>query len=508
MKLLLTTLNSKYVHSNLALKYLYNVVIGSDFNVTLKEFTLNNEKDYIYSEILEPAYDIVCFSCYIWNIEATKELCANLKKARPEMKILLGGPEVSYDCKAFMEENSWCDYIIKGEGEIPFFNFCKNVSLGHSLVNVEGLVLRSNGTIIENDQPTLIEMDKLTFPYAHLPVEKDRVVYYETSRGCPFNCAYCLSSVDKTTRALSLDRVKSEFNYFLMHNVKQVKLLDRTFNYDRARARDIWRYLISRDNGNTNFHFEICGELIDSEDLAIFAYARPGLFKFEIGIQSFNERALRAVGRSTNPETLLSKIKKLTELPNIEVHADLIAGLPHEDMLSFRNSFNKAYESGAEELQLGFLKLLKGTSMRADSHKLGYIYRKEAPYEIISSGKMSSVDLVKLKKLERVLDVFHNRGGFGRAIEFLMDALEFTPFDFYMDFSEFYHENGYQHRYHKKEDNYRILYGYALSKELLYPETYKDLTERNMVLLDEDLVETMNFDAVKKFRKKGWMING
>ncbi|MDD7511335.1 MAG: DUF4080 domain-containing protein [Peptostreptococcaceae bacterium] len=509
MKLLLTTLNSKYVHSNLALKYLYNAVAGGDFQVDLKEFTLNNEADYVYGEILKPGYDMVCFSCYIWNIEKTKELCANLKAAQPRLKILLGGPEVSFDCADFMEENPWCDYIIRGEGERSIFEFCKNVTLGKPLEGIAGLVLRgAAGRIIDNGLPCAIDLNRLQFPYARLPLDGDKVVYYETSRGCPFRCSYCLSSIDKGIRSLSMDRVKHEFKYFNDRKVKQVKLLDRTFNYDRDRAAEIWKYLIENDNGVTNFHFEICGDLLRDEDFALLEKARPELFRFEIGIQTVNGQVLQAVGRNDNTLKLFENIRRLIKTGNIELHVDLIAGLPGEDMRSFANSFNEVYGTGADEIQLGFLKLLRGTEIRDEADEFGYVFRHKAPYEVISTTGMSAEELVSLKELERVLDVFYNRGGFGRALSFLMEGTNLSPFDFYEDLARFYHENGYQHRYHKKEDNYRILYGYALAKELMFPIEYKDFTEATMNILRVDLEETMNFDAVKKFYKKGWMFNG
>lgn len=508
MKLLLTTLNSKFTHSNLALKYLYSMVVNIDKPwVDLKEFTLNNERDYIYTEILEPVYDIVCFSCYIWNIEEIKDLCSNLKKAQPNIRILLGGPEVSYGCLEFMEENPWCNYILRGEGEESFKALCnllsqvENISeMEEKLLYVEGFVVRKDGKILEGPESQLMDMAQLPFPYHKIPIEENKVVYYETARGCPFNCAYCLSSLDKTMRGFDLERVKRELDFFLEKKVKQVKLLDRTFNYDRDRAYEIWEYLIEKDNGKTNFHFEICGDLIREEDIKLLKKARPELFRFEIGIQTTFEDALISVGRQPKREKLFENIEKILRGENVEIHLDLIAGLPFETMETFRESFDGVYALKGHELQLGFLKLLRGTTLREDKDEYGFVYREKAPYEIISTSTMTAVDLVRLKKMERVVDVFFNRGGFENTINFLLTHEEMSPFDFYMGFSEYYHRRGFQHRYHKKEDNYRILYGYIDWMKGQYPDEEK-------ALLEKDLIETMNFDAVKKFNKKGWLLD-
>ncbi|MEF9921472.1 MAG: cobalamin-dependent protein, partial [Anaerovoracaceae bacterium] len=286
MKILLTTLNSKYIHSNLALKYLYGVVAQSGCNVELKEFTINNEDNYIYTELVRANYDIVCFSCYIWNIEKIKIICENLKKAKPEVKILVGGPEVSYDSVTFMEENPAIDYLLRGEGEYPFFQFCKNIVLeDDDFSSVGGMVFRKDGEITVNPQGETPDFEKVPFPYEALDCETDKVLYYEASRGCPYRCSYCLSSIDKTIKALPLERVRRDLGYFIFKEVKQVKFIDRTFNFDRERAYSIWKYLIDNDNGTTNFHFEICGELLDEKTLDLLGKARKDLFQFEIGIQ-------------------------------------------------------------------------------------------------------------------------------------------------------------------------------------------------------------------------------
>ena len=550
MKILLTTLNSKYVHSNLALKYLYSVSEGSGLDIELKEFTINNEMGYIYTEILRGQYDLVCFSTYIWNIEKICALGEDLKKARPRLRVMLGGPEVSYESRQLMEENPWIDYIIRGEGELPFFQFCKELVLAEesfadaALDKVSGLTFRREGRedsevggnrkdsgiredsrnrkdsgvcraqetepgenpagITENASGPLMPMEKLPFPYRLTEIEADKVVYYESSRGCPYRCSYCLSSLEKGIRPLPLERTCRELGYFLFKKVKQVKFIDRTFNYDRQRAAEIWQYLIDNDNGVTNFHFEICAELLDEATLQLLAGARDGLFQFEIGIQSTNPKTLLSVDRSDKVSLVLQNVKQLLDLGNSHVHVDLIAGLPYEDYQSFGRSFNAVYQLGADNLQLGFLKLLKGTKIRGEQDVHRYIYRSRAPYEVIANSCLGAEELMRLKMIEHVLELYANKGGFERTLRFLEHTCAAAPFQFYEKLAAFFYEKGFQHRSHKKEDLYRILYAFANSRETDFP----GIGERAQQFLAEDLENTMNFDAVKKFHKKGWQLNG
>lgn len=503
MRVLLTTLNSKYVHSNLALKYLYHVAAMTDLDVDLTEFTINNDKSYIYTEILRGGYDLVCFSCYIWNIEQIKELGANLKKASPKMKILLGGPEVSHDTRQLMEEHPWIDFVIRGEGEYPFSQFCKElISQRYAFSYVEGLSYRKGGEILENEDAPALDMEFIPFPYEKLPIAPDKVVYYEASRGCPYRCSYCLSSLDKVMRPLPIERVKRDLQFFLDENVKQVKFIDRTFNYDKKRTYELWKYLIDHDNGVTNFHFEICGEILDDMLFDLLKKARKELFQFEIGIQSTNGRALEAVDRRDNINEIWYNVKRLVAMDNIHIHVDLIAGLPYEDYESFGKSFNRVYALRADNLQLGFLKLLKGTRIRKEAEAHGFMYRDKAPYEVISNNYLSAVELIQLKMVEEVLDLFSNRGGFERTLSFLEKNVAAGPFDLFEQIADFYYAGGYQHRSHKKDALYRIL--------MRFVETRKGLSNKMVEeargLLLEDLAATMNEDTVKKFHKKGWEI--
>jgi len=501
MRILLTTLNSKYIHSNLALKYLYCVAAGSDLDVSMREFTINNEKDYIYTEIIRGGYDYVCFSCYIWNITQINELCASLKKASPEMKIILGGPEVSYETKEYMKEHPWAEAVIRGEGEYAFFRLCRDLSLGDGFDDVPGLTWRKDGGIAENPEGPLLKMDQLPFPYETLEIEDDKVIYYESSRGCPYRCSYCLSSLDKSIRTLSLQRTRRDLGYFLMKGVRQVKFIDRTFNFNMSRAYDIWQYLIDNDNGVTNFHFEICADLLDDHLIALLSKARAGLFQLEIGIQSTCEKSLAACDRNTDTDVVLSNVRKLVALGNMHIHVDLIAGLPYEDYRTFAKSFNDVRRLHADNMQLGFLKLLKGTKARSCAEEYGYVYRDEAPYEIISNNFMSPTDIIKLKMIETVLELYSNKGGFERSLSYLEAELAETPFNFYEQLADFFYSNGFQHKSHKKEDLYRILLAFAEMRSYSVA-----VAEQARKLLAEDLTDTMNFDAVKKFKAKGWEI--
>ena len=503
MKILLTTLNSKYVHSNLALKYLYTVMAGEKSHVEMREFTINNEPGYIFSELVRAKYDMVCFSCYIWNIEQIKVLARDLKEARPEMKIMVGGPEVSYDGPEFMHSNPWADYLLCGEGEYSFYRFCQVLESGDRRFDtVPGLIYRQEGKIFVNGLVEPMDFDLIPFPYSVLDCEEDRVVYYESSRGCPFRCSYCLSAAETSVRFLDMDRVKSELGYFLYKKPMQVKFIDRTFNCKPDRAYEIFKYLIKNDNGVTNFHFEICADLIDDETLRLLKKARKGLFQMEIGIQSTNPATLAAVGRKENVYPVLYNTERLIKLGNIHIHVDLIAGLPYESYEIFARSFDKVYGLKADMMQLGFLKVLRGTPIYNQIEAHGIKYRSHAPYEVISTDYISAEELVRLKMIENMLDIYYNRGGFEDTMEYLIDAADIGAFGFYEKLADFYYENGYQHRDRKKDDQYRILLEFA--GKLGDCSEDNDIKEKARELLEADMRRSTNPETVKRFLRKGW----
>ena len=501
MRILLTTLNSKYIHTNLALKYLYCILINSNIDVKLEEYTINNDRDFVYNEIIRGGYDLVCFSCYIWNIEKIKELCSNLKKARPGMKFLLGGPEVSYEAENFIKENPWADFIIRGEGEKPFSQFMgEYLSERPDYTKVDAITFRKGKSVVSTERGSLPPMDSLPFPYTYLEVESDKIIYYESTRGCPFRCAYCISSLNGGVRAASLNRLRRDIAYLVYKGVKQVKFIDRTFNYDKKRANSFWQYLIDKDNGTTNFHFEICGDMLDEETFKILSKARKGLFQFEIGVQSVNPYTLKEINRKNTTDAVLTNVKRLVEIDNVDVHVDLIAGLPYEDYTSFGLSFDRVYNVKPGQFQMGFLKLLKGTKLRSIAEEHGYRYREKAPYEIISNKYISALDLVKLKMVETVLELFYNRGGFKSTLDFLMEELSMRPFDFYQRLADFYYRNEYHMVSHKKEDMYRIMYKFAKTFEY----NHMGLMDRVENFMTLDVLETLNPEIAKRFMNKGW----
>jgi len=503
MKVLLTSLNSKYIHSNLALKYLYTTAAEVPAFIEIKEFTINNDDDYIFTEILTGEYDVICFSCYIWNIEETAFLAENIKKAQPDIIVVFGGPETSYETVEFMQQNKAVDFIVTGEGEHTFVCLLDALVSGDvQFEKIKGLAYRSGNTVYMTAEADLLVFESVPFPYHLLVCEQDKIIYYQSSRGCPFHCTYCMSSLEKKVRALPLDRVRKDMEYFLANEAKQVKFVDRTFNWDSARCREIIKYIMSRDNGVTNFHFEICGELVDDEFVELIRTARKGLFKFEIGIQSTNKKALSAVKRSAAIEKALHNIQKITVLDNVHVHIDLIAGLPFETYHTFQNAFNDAYALSADTLQLGFLKLLKGTEIREKAEDYHYEYRRKAPYEIISNRFLSVQDVCRLKQIEEIVTLYYNRGGFAKTLSYVIKTFAETPFEFYEEFSIYFSLKGFQHRAHKKEDLYRILYEYAgwkIKKMEISDEVF-------LSALSEDMNESLNPDAIKKFEKKGWGI--
>ncbi|NLP31187.1 MAG: DUF4080 domain-containing protein [Clostridiales bacterium] len=502
MKILLTTLNSKYIHSNLALKYLYAVCEDFHECLYLQEFTINNDNDYIYGELIREGYDIICFSCYIWNIERTLSLVDDIKKAKPNIITILGGPEVSFQPFDLMKNNKGIDFILTGEGEESFPLLLEILSRENweRMNTIKGLIYRQDGEIEVNPKGDPADFNQVPFPYKSLVSEADKIIYYESTRGCPFSCSYCLSAADRGVRALPLDRVKQDLSYFIYKNVKQVKFVDRTFNYNKVRALEIFKYLINLDNGVTNFHFEICADLFDQEALDLLKNARPGLFQFEIGIQSTNKDTLKAINRSMDFSNLSANIESLIESGNIHLHLDLIAGLPYEDYDSFKKSFNDVYALGADYLQLGFLKLLKGTPIADQIEEHGYVFRTSPPYEVISNKYISSEDLINLKMLERVFNLYYNRGGFQKSLEYCAYELCKSPFDFYEEFAHFYYLKGYQHKSHKREDLYRIFYQYGQWKDRFISGAGIKLEE----LLKQDLMQALTIKEINRFKRKRW----
>lgn len=458
---LLVGINAKYIHSNLAVRYLKNYCRDEFEKIDIMEFSINDYIDNILKELYFATADIYAFSCYIWNIEIVMKICSSLKKAKPEAVIVLGGPEVSYDSREILEHNHYIDYIIFGEGENTFLELLKYLE-GESIDmgRIEGLCRRNGIEAVENSPRSLIpELDKLPFPYDIFP-ENNRIIYYETSRGCPFNCQYCLSSTVHGVRFLSTDRIREDISKFVQAGVKQVKLVDRTFNCNISRAVNIMEYIISLHTG-TNFHFEICADLLNEAFFEVLRKAPRGLFQFEIGIQSTNVNTLNEIKRKTDFEKLKLNVEKLIAIGNAHIHLDLIAGLPNEDFESFRQSFNDVYAMRPHMLQLGFLKLLKGSGLRENAVQYGIEFHDFSPYEVIRTSSISYEELLKLKNLEHVLELYYNSGRFQKALDFLFSNLNITPFDFYSSLSGYWHKHGYFRGSKGLNEQYTILYEYV-----------------------------------------------
>lgn len=374
MKVLLAAINAKYIHSNLGIyslktygeKMLKEWGLAEQAEISLAEYTINHQMEQILQDIYKRKPDVIGFSCYIWNISYVKVILADIKKVLPDVKIWAGGPEVSYHGEAFLKEEPAVDLVMMGEGEITFAHFLKALLEGEDLKQVPGLMVRNaDGTFTDTGFRQVMDMSQIPFPYAFMDMKEleHRIIYYESSRGCPFSCAYCLSSIDKKLRFRSLDLVLPELEWFLQAKVPQVKFVDRTFNCKKSHAMAIWQYIRDHDNGVTNFHFEIAADLLDKDELDLLSTMRPGLVQLEIGVQSTNEKTLEAIRRKTDIEEIREITETINSWHNIHQHLDLIAGLPWEDLESFKKSFNDVYEMEPEQLQLGFLKVLKGSYM-------------------------------------------------------------------------------------------------------------------------------------------------
>ena len=440
MKVLLTAINSKYIHSNLAIRYLRSFTKDLDYEGKIKEFTINDREERILEEIIREKPDIVAFSTYIWNIEMISRLSNLIKKVDSNIEILYGGPEVSFDSRTFLKENVG-DYVIEGEGEKTYRDFVLYKLGQMELDRVRGLHYKKNGKVNSNEKRPLMNMDEIVFPYEEDEDLSNKIVYYEASRGCPFNCKYCLSSTSHGVRFLNIDRVIKELKYFIDKQVRLVKFVDRTFNCNHKFAMAIWEYLINADT-DTQFHFEISADILKDEEIELLSKAPEGRFQFEVGVQTTNDDVLRNINRFVNFSDIKEKVEELMSIKNIKQHLDLIAGLPGEDYKSFIRSFNDVYSIRPEEIQLGFLKLLKGSSMREEAELYGMEYSPYPPYEILKTNLVSYEEMLKLKKVEEMVDKYYNSGKFNHIIKYFENKFE-SPFEFYYKLGMFFENKGY-----------------------------------------------------------------
>lgn len=486
MKILLTTLNSKFIHTNLAIRYLKEFVRDL-IEVDMKEYTINNDLDYILKDIYKNEYDIILFSTYIWNIGDIVKLCDNLKKIRPNTKIALGGPEVSYDSYEAMKKYDFVDYILYGEGELIFRDLVLHLKGKKEIKDVDGLVYRQESEIIVNKPMELLQnLDEIPSPYENLnPKEyENRIVYYESSRGCPFNCQYCLSSTIPGLRYFSLDRIKRDLKALIDARVSQIKFIDRTFNANKKVAMEIMDFLMKNDNGYTTYHFEVTAYLIDDKMLEFLADCKEGLFQFEIGVQSTNEKTLDAVGRRDDFKKLSHVVQTVASYRNIHQHLDLIAGLPYEDYESFENSFNDVFNLGIEHLQLGFLKMIKGTGMRKVADEHGFKYKDYAPYEFLYNNYISYEETLKLKDIEDILERYYNSKNFVLSMRYIIGRFyKQSPFKFFEVFAKYFDENGYFDLAQGKNQLYRILLDFYNEKINIDNDVFNDILKYDYISL-------------------------
>lgn len=457
MKILLTAINAKYIHSNLAVYSLQAYAEAQGHKIERAEYTINNQLDDILEKVYCQKPDVLIFSCYIWNIEYVRELAAEFHKLRPEVPIWVGGPEVSFETERFLKENPAITGIMMGEGERTLTELCTSFEQESSLEKIDGISYRrGDGTVAVQPLHSLLPMDELPFCYANLQDFEHRIIYYESSRGCPFSCSYCLSSVDKKLRFRSLPLVYRELQFFIDAKVPQVKFVDRTFNCRHEHAMGIWNYIKEHDNGITNFHFEISADLLREDELELISDMRPGLIQLEIGVQSTNGATIREIHRTMRLEDVYRAVNRVKAGKNIHQHLDLIAGLPFEDYERFQQSFDDIYALHPQQLQLGFLKVLKGSFMYQAAPEYGCVCQSREPYEVLYTRWLPYDDVLRLKLVEEMVEVYYNSNQFGktlRAIEKLFD----NPFALYEALGAFYDKKGYMDISHTRIRRYEIL---------------------------------------------------
>ena len=505
MKILLAACNAKYIHSNLAVYDLQAYASDYADHIVLKEYTINQQKDDIMRDIYLEHPDVVCVSCYIWNLSFVKELMADLIKILPGADFWAGGPEVSYDAEKFLTENSEFKGVMVGEGEETFKELAgyyveKNPQ---NLKDMTGICYRDGDQIIHNGWRQIMDLSSIPFIYKDLSEFKNRIIYYESSRGCPFSCSYCLSSIDKKLRFRDTETVKKELQFFIDNKVPQVKFVDRTFNCKHDHAMAIWKYINEHDNGVTNFHFEISADLLREEELQEMSTMRPGLIQLEIGVQSTNPDTIKAIHRTMDFEKLKGIVDRIHSFGNIHQHLDLIAGLPYEDYDSFRNSFNDVYALKPQQLQLGFLKVLKGSHMMEMCKEYGIVYKTQEPYEVLSTKWLDYDHVLKLKTVENMVEVYYNSGQFQNTLEYLENFFQ-DAFSIYERLGSFYMEKGYGDVSHTRMRRYEILLEFLEDM----PEISVDQVKDQMVYdlyLRENLKSRPGFARDQKpFERQIW----
>lgn len=487
MKFLLVAVNAKYIHSNPAI-YSLRACAGEELRqyVELAEYTINQPMEEILADIYERKPDVAGFSCYIWNWRLVRELLTELAKLLPETDIWLGGPEVSWDADEILRKYPQVTGVMVGEGEATFRELLETYVRhgesgdGYGREKIPGLYLRSGAT----PSRACVKLDDIPFFYHNLAPFENRIIYYESSRGCPFLCSYCLSSLEKQLRFRDINVIKKELQFFLDNKVKQVKFTDRTFNCNHDHAMAVWSYLREHDNGVTNFHFEISADILREDEIELLGEMRPGLVQLEIGVQSVNSETLKAIRRVTELEKLEKIVAAIRKNGNIHQHLDLIAGLPYEDYESFGNSFNRVYHMRPEQLQLGFLKVLKGSEMWEKAEEYGIIYQEQPPYEVLYTRWLTFEDVLKLKGIEEMVELYYNSGQFTHTLSFLEKAFS-DPFEMYEAMAEFYREKGYFKASPARGYRYQVLLDFTSKYDEKREAVYRELLTFDMYLREK-----------------------
>lgn len=461
MKTILTTLNAKYIHTNIAIRYL-KAYAEPEYPVEITEYTIKDPVMNIVTDLISKKPKIIGFSCYIWNIEETIKVVKILKKIDPEIQIIVGGPEVSYDVLHWMENVNEFDYIVLGEGEETFKQLLKELHEDLQLENVFGIAFRKDGKVKINPQRNKLDLKTLPSPFRFEEDQKDlskRVIYIETSRGCPFSCQFCLSSIEVGVRYFDREKIKDDIRFLMQNGAKTIKFVDRTFNISRSYAMEMFQFLIDEHLPGTVFQFEITADIMRPEVIEFLnKEAPPGLFRFEIGVQSTNDFTNELVKRKQNFAKLSRTVTMVKEGGKIDQHLDLIAGLPEENYDSFKQTFNDVFAMRPEELQLGFLKMLRGTGLRLDAEKHNYIYMDHSPYEILGNNVLSFDEIIKIKQVEDVLEKYWNDHRMDFTVEYLVSHVFQTPFDFFQEFGTYWEQKGWSRIGHQLEDLYKRLY--------------------------------------------------
>ncbi len=480
MKFVLVGINSKYIHTNLAIRYLKQASI---YPVEKMEFTINQPLDGIFGTLLEAEADVYGFSTYIWNIKEALALAKDLKKVRPQARVVFGGPEVSYETEDFLQKNPAVDEVLRGEGERAWPAYQKALVEGQDLGEVPNLVYRKKEEIIKNSMAPALDLKDLSDPYLEKEDLTNKIAYLESSRGCPFHCAFCLSSVLGPVRFVDMDRIYNQIKRLLSYGAVQIKFIDRTFNTSETRAFELMDFIQKLNLENFNFHFEVTADLMTDKMVDYFCQSPKGLFQLEMGIQSTCEKTLQAIGRSMKWERVQSMIQKIYAGGKTHQHVDLIIGLPYEGMAEFKKSFNDTYHLKAHKIQVGFLKVLKGSLLKEKALDYGLIYSDNPPYEILQTPWLTAMEIRQLKVFEDLVDKFHNEGYFKRANAYLMEKWGQEPFDYFYEFSKYYKENNFHQNQHQRKELYKILGDYG-KRSLKDPEDFflcllKDYVENN-----------------------------